>query len=652
MVPLKPLMSFLWLLLGRVSIRTKIFGIAVGSVVLLGLAVALQTRFTLQTTLDDQLRQLGLAVARDVSARSADALLTGQLVQMHQILEETIRSYPQVRYVFITDAAGYVVDHTFGPGFPRDLISANKVGPGGQPSIEILSTEEGHILDVAVPILEGHVGTARVGMSYYANRTLLDLATGQILTTTGVAAVLALGVAFLLSLSISRAVGSLLDATEAVKRGELGRTARIWAPDELGRLGQAFNEMSSSLASSRAELLRRNLELEALNAAAAGLADVRDPDEVLAVGLGHVLAAGSFSAGAIQLVEADGQLKFRVWRGLSEAFVDACSAVSLGEGIQGAVALTGEAISLPGITQAHKDIMELEGQDDLKAFAAVPVRGRAGVVGVLSVARKDDRPITTEDLRLLRALGSQIGVSLENARLWEELRQREAMRAQLLARAIAAQEEERKRIARELHDETSQALTSLLIGLDRLATGGDLAVPEEVNHLRNLVSEVLDSLHHLSVELRPSSLDDAGLVPGIARYLKEYERRHGIIADLRVMGLDNVRLLPAVETAIFRIVQEALTNVARHAEASGVSVLLETRKDQLVVVIEDDGVGFEAEQVLRAPLQERLGLAGMAERAALVGGSISIESKPGMGTTVFLSVPLSGNRVEEGWQLA
>jgi signal transduction histidine kinase len=141
-------------------------------------------------------------------------------------------------------------------------------------------------------------------------------------------------------------------------------------------------------------------------------------------------------------------------------------------------------------------------------------------------------------------------------------------------------------------------------------------------------------------------------VPGIARYLKEYERRHGIIADLRVMGLDNVRLLPAVETAIFRIVQEALTNVARHAEASGVSVLLETRKDQLVVVIEDDGVGFEAEQVLRAPLQERLGLAGMAERAALVGGSISIESKPGMGTTVFLSVPLSGNRVEEGWQLA
>ncbi|MDE3076560.1 MAG: GAF domain-containing protein, partial [Chloroflexota bacterium] len=566
----------LWPFVGRVGIRAKIVGIAVGSVLLLGLAVAIQTRLTLQATLDDQLRQQAVAIGRDLAARSADPLLTGQPVALHQILNETTRSYTHVRYAFILDPAGRVVDHTFGPGFPAGLDGANAASPTDRAHLQLLTTEEGRVWDVAVPILDGQAGTARVGLSAKPNQAIVDNATSQILTATGVVALLAIAGAFLLALPISRAVQSLLDATQAIARGDFGHLAQSWAPDEVGQLSQAFNAMSSSLASSRSELLQRNRELEALNATAASLADVREPDEMLAQGLAQALDAGEFDVGGIMLLGDDQTLTYRVWRGLSAGFVQDVAGLRIGEGIAGSVAGTGEPIVIDDLAADPRITRAAVRSEGVRAFASVPLRGRAGIVGVLNAGRRDAWQVSAEDLRLLRALGSEIGVGLENARLWAELRRREAVRTELLARAIAAQEEERKRVARELHDETSQALTSLLIGLDQIEDGadGNPAAPEQIGRLRGIVSTVLEEVHDLSLELRPSALDDAGLVPGISRYLKEYERRHGLATDCRVVGVDGLRLLPAAETAVFRIIQEALTNVARHGRASGVSVLL------------------------------------------------------------------------------
>jgi signal transduction histidine kinase len=139
-----------------------------------------------------------------------------------------------------------------------------------------------------------------------------------------------------------------------------------------------------------------------------------------------------------------------------------------------------------------------------------------------------------------------------------------------------------------------------------------------------------------------TSLDDLGLVAALKRYVRDYATGFGLDADFEAVGLGDKRLTPQVETTLYRIVQEALTNVARHAEAGQVSVLLEQRRGSMIAIVEDDGRGFDVEGVLTSGQLKRLGLHGMQERASLVGGKLTVESTPGIGTTVFGEIPLDG----------
>lgn len=237
----------------------------------------------------------------------------------------------------------------------------------------------------------------------------------------------------------------------------------------------------------------------------------------------------------------------------------------------------------------------------------------------------------------------------EVERLNEHLQARERERAELLQRIMAAQEDERRRVAQELHDETSQALASLRLGLERLAEG--ITKPPSAQmlaeQLQAVASETLADVHRLAVELRPSVLDDVGLFAAVSRYLQECGRRWELAIDFLTIGVDGLRLLPSTETVVYRIIQAALTNVAHHAGAEHVSVLFERRDGALVVVVEDDGRGFDLERVRAAPLEQRLGLAGMEERAALVAATLTIETAPNSGTTVFLEIPLESNARRE-----
>lgn len=223
----------------------------------------------------------------------------------------------------------------------------------------------------------------------------------------------------------------------------------------------------------------------------------------------------------------------------------------------------------------------------------------------------------------------------------EELRRREEMRVQLLAKVIGAQETERKRIARELHDETSQALTSLMVGLKLIEdSSSDPQVNRKIAELRALTVQTLNEVHHLAIELRPPLLDDLGLFAAIQRYTQEYSVKTHIRVDCHVSDANGQRLSPEREVAVYRITQEALTNIARHAEAKNVSVVLGYRGSSLVAIIEDDGKGFDVNQIMISGNGKSLGVFGMYERAFLVGGKLTIESQPGSGTTVFLEVPL------------
>ncbi|MGH1570784.1 ATP-binding protein [Methylobacterium sp. P31] len=229
----------------------------------------------------------------------------------------------------------------------------------------------------------------------------------------------------------------------------------------------------------------------------------------------------------------------------------------------------------------------------------------------------------------------------------EPRKRTEAERAELLRRLSEAQENEQRRIARELHDQVGQTVTGLSLGLKSLErlveAGAQSEVSRHVQWLQSLAGEIGRDIHRAAVDLRPTALDDLGLREALATLLRQWTRRHNIRSDFQVLG-ESVRLPAAVETAIYRIVQEALTNVLKHAQASTVSVSLEQRPEEVRVIIEDDGIGFDAEADAGPPAggpaaKPRLGLSGIRERLSLLRGSLTLETSPGSGTTLFVRIP-------------
>jgi PAS domain S-box-containing protein len=218
----------------------------------------------------------------------------------------------------------------------------------------------------------------------------------------------------------------------------------------------------------------------------------------------------------------------------------------------------------------------------------------------------------------------------------DELRQRLSERQALMRRVVSAHEDERHRIARELHDETGQLLAAFKLEL-KLMSREEQANPRW-QKLARMADQMGASLHALAFQLRPAGLDHLGLLPTLKQHIEDWQTRTGIPVDCQCVGLDHeLRLAAELEIAIYRIVQEALTNIVKHAQAKNVAVILETRDaQQLRLIIEDDGTGFDPQAAFT---MQRLGLLGIRERAELVGGSLEIESAPGRGTTLFLRLP-------------
>jgi PAS domain S-box-containing protein len=225
-----------------------------------------------------------------------------------------------------------------------------------------------------------------------------------------------------------------------------------------------------------------------------------------------------------------------------------------------------------------------------------------------------------------------------------ERRRHAEVRARLLEQVTAAQEEEQRRLARELHDETGQSLTSLLLGLRTLAEATSLdTVRDQAADLRRVTARTLDEVRRLARGLRPGVLDELGLVPAIEQLALEHAQLRSIAVEVSAVGFGDERLSPAIEAALYRIIQEALTNTAKHSGAGTATVVLQRRRNGIQSIISDDGCGFDVEATLRTPAaRAHLGLHGMRERAALLGGTVTIESTPGEGTTIYVRVPILG----------
>lgn len=465
----------IWDIAGGVSVRTKILGIVLGFIILLGLGVTIQARYALTATMNAQLEEQSVSVARDLAARSTDPILLNDLLGLHDLLKETTANNPNIRYAFLMDNRGQVIAHTFEGGFPLDLISLNAAQTEEHHHTALIQTDEGLVWDTAVPILDGKVGTARIGLSDASVRAALSTLTAQLLLTTLLVSIAGILIAVFLTWILTRPIISLAHATQSVAKGDFSPRVQRWANDEIGDLAEAFNSMTEELA-------------------------------------------------------------------------------------------------------------------------------------------------RTDELR----------------------KEREILRRQLLEKVISTQEDERRRIARELHDSTSQNLTSLIVGLRIMETNcAQCASQSKATDLRNVASKTLDEVHDLSMRLRPRVLDDLGLSAALERLVSEWQARYKIPVDVAIQLGE--RLPGDMETAIYRIVQETLTNVARHAQAKSASILVERHGDMVRAIVEDDGVGFDT----KASQGERhLGLLGMRERAELLNGTVTIESSLEHGTSVFIEIPLQLEKME------
>ena len=395
-------------------------------------------------------------------------------------------------------------------------------------------------------------------------------------------------------------------------------------------------EMSRDVTESKElekRILEANRHLLALNAIATTASQSLSLDVILNGVLDKVLELTDAEVGGILLMDEKSKSpSYRVLRGLSEQSSQWISSLEVAR----KVAEKGEALVVDGA--ANKST------DSLKAFISVPLKSKERVVGVLNIASHTPRDFTQQEVQLLTSLGHQLGIAVENVQLYQELQSKEKMREQLLRRIISAQEDERQRVARELHDVTSQALVTLGIGLEVMTAAPQSDVKEretQMDGIKSLLIATSKDVHRLIYDLRPSLLDDLGLSAALRSYAHNSLDAAGVEVYVEAAGQEK-RSPPEVEIALFRIAQEAIANIARHAHAESVYISLEFKEKSIAVQIEDDGIGFDHSQGFSAGAGGKgVGLLGMKERAELLGGTLVIDTRPGGGTRVSVEVPVN-----------
>jgi signal transduction histidine kinase len=418
------------------------------------------------------------------------------------------------------------------------------------------------------------------------------------------------------------------------------RAEKTWTEDSISLLKIAGEMLVNALARKRAEevLRRRTEQLAALHEIDLEISAERDLTQLLDIVVQRtagLLAASKYSI----YIYDDDRAALRIAASLDEHFIG----ISLreGEGLAGRVAVTGQPLAV-------EDYMQWEGKAavfDAEGFGpalAAPLKWQGTVLGVLSLARnRGERSFSPDDMDILEQVAAQAAIALHQARLFEEVRAARERLQTLSRRLIEVQEMERRTIARELHDEIGQALTAVKINLQAVQRLPDAAAfAPRLEDSMSIIERTLQQVRTLSLDLRPSMLDDLGLVSALRWYVDRQAQRTGVVAQFTADPLD-ARLPPELETTCFRVAQEALTNVARHAQARHVNVRLRQREAELELVVEDDGSGFDVPAArARAARGVSMGLLGMEERVLLVGGRIDITSAPGRGTEVRARFPL------------
>jgi PAS domain S-box-containing protein len=384
----------------------------------------------------------------------------------------------------------------------------------------------------------------------------------------------------------------------------------------------------------------RNLMLEVLNDIMASVGRSLRLSEILET-LKRIFAEKlKIDAGAVFLRrEADGKTHMEMCWGVPE------EARQAWEGFALACYGAGKVIEADDVTLVRNRMIDLDAKlvapfrrYRLYGYLCMPLIVEDEMQGMIFLAERKRDSFSDDRLVLYKTFGQQISVAIQNALLFEQVRESHAQMKALSLRLVDVQEAERRYVARELHDEIGQELTGLKLALEMRALKNSEA-SGELAEAQGLVNRLMGLVRELSLKLRPAMLDDLGLLPTLLWHFERFTNNTSIRVTFRQKGIAGVRFPLQLETAVYRIIQEALTNVARHAKVSEVDVRLWADKKSMGVQIEDSGVGFTVDAGL-GRLQTN-GLSGMRERAMLLGGTFTIESHPGEGTCLTAEIPIS-----------
>ena len=351
-----------------------------------------------------------------------------------------------------------------------------------------------------------------------------------------------------------------------------------------------------------------------------------------------VITEGIFGAniGVVLLADAESnKLRVRSATGMPPGFGED-AAIAMGQGFTGHIFETGEPDMLPDLTYSS-GLLNRELRDKARALWGVPLKISDKTIGVLIIGFEKPYQWLPTELELFRAVADRSALAIDRARMTDALREREMQIAELSKHLLKAQEEERKRISRELHDETGQALMVIRLYLGMLdGTVKTRAGKAKIGELLAVVDRTIEGIRRIIGRLSPLMLQELGLIAAIRKEAKDLAKTAGVQSRVSISD-DFGRLDPVIETAIYRVVQESLHNVAKHAQEQNVNIHMECEGETLHLMIEDDGVGIRA---VSNPLRPSFGMAGMQERVSTLGGQMKVTSIKGEGTKISVTVPL------------
>lgn len=469
--------------------------------------------------------------------------------------------------------------------------------------------------------------------------------------------------------SVIRPIKELTTASERIAAGDLNFTVNSRSNDEIGTLALAFDTMRSRLQSSYQEIEEwsKNLE-ERVKKRTKDLSTILDASRIATQTINLESLLKTVMAQLVGIVSASNagilyfynketdKLEVRSSYGVPFSKLHLIK-FSPGEWMAGKAFLSRKAFLCSSHSEAQTYELELSPDNkaawevtfkesgSIESAISAPIVYKGNVIGCLEMINFSGKEtFIASDLPVIQAIADQMAVAIENARLYEEVQDKEILRGELLGRVISAQEDERKRIARELHDEAGQTLTALTLNLaevEEALTSDSKKAEQMVEQAKALAVRLLAEIRRLISDLRPMVLDELGLIPALRNYAKSFSQLAGLDIQIRA-GSPVKRLELPIETALYRIAQEALNNVAKHAHASKAAVYLSVDDSRVIISIEDNGKGFDVQDIFRSRNHSRgLGLLGMQERVQLLGGIFRLESQLGLGTKVVAEIPFA-----------